>query len=160
MMCKPPEVPLKKRWLLYTGSWGAAFLSFFIPPSFLAHIFAIRYLDHVLVLVILCSWTFPSGLATWFNHPKPWDDHGLIALLWLAYIVHGVFILRSRTRVRFYSLLLILAIVLVFNVRGCYRIKPIGGFYMGSVEPSSLPHSGFRFCCYSRPNAGRNPRMR
>ena len=68
------------------------------------------------------SWVFPTGLAAWFNHPRPLDDIGLIAVLWLAYLVHGFFTLRSRTRVRFYILLLILTIVLVFNVLGCQRL--------------------------------------
>jgi peptidoglycan/LPS O-acetylase OafA/YrhL len=118
MMRKPPEVPLKRRWLLYTGAWGAAFLSFFIPALLER---SIPDREQILLLLIF-SWVFPAGLAAWFNHARPFDDIGL-AVLWLAYLVHGFFTLRSRTRVRFYSLLLILAIVLVFNVLGCHRIK-------------------------------------
>jgi hypothetical protein len=119
MTSRPPEISLKTRWLLYAGAWGAAFLGRTFIPPLLELTFPDP--DHVLILVLF-SWLFPAGLAAWFNHPKPLDDIGLIAVLWLAYLVHGFFTLRSRTRVRFYGLLLILAIVLVFNVVGCERI--------------------------------------
>jgi hypothetical protein len=58
------------------------------------------------------------GLIAWFDPGLPlrW-----VPLIWLAYLVHGVFTLRSRTRVRFYTLLVTLAVVLVFNVVGCHR---------------------------------------
>jgi hypothetical protein len=120
MISKSPEVPLKKRWLLYAGAWGAAFLGCVFIPALLERTIPDR--DHIL-LSLLFSWVFPVGLATWFNHPRPLDDIGLIAVLWLAYLVHGFCTVRSRTKVRFYSLLLLLAIVLVFNVLGCHRIK-------------------------------------
>jgi hypothetical protein len=118
-MCKPPEVPLKTRWLLYAGAWGAAFLGFFVP----------LLLEHTLpdpqriLLLLIFSPVFPSGLAAWFHHPRPLDDIGLMAVLWLAYLVHAFFTLKSRTRVRFYSLLLILAVILLLNVVGCHRIE-------------------------------------
>jgi hypothetical protein len=118
MTSRPPEISLKTRWLFYAGAWGAAFLGrTFIPP-----LLELTFPDPGQVLVLLCfSWLFPAGLAAWFNS-EPLENIGLIAVLWLAYLVHGVFTLRSRTRVRFYGLLLILAIVLVFNVVGCERI--------------------------------------
>jgi hypothetical protein len=119
-MRKPPEIPLKTRWRLYAGAWGAAFLGFFFVQALLERTIPDR--DQLLILVLF-SWLFPSGLAAWFNHSRPLDDIGLIAVLWFAYLVHGFFTLRSRTRIRFYSLLLILAIVLVFNVVGCRRIE-------------------------------------
>jgi hypothetical protein len=118
-MGKPPGVPLKIRWLLYMGAWGAAFLGFFFIPALLERTMPD---PNQVLLVVLFSWMFPTGLAAWFNHPRPLDDIGLMVVLWLAYLVHGFFTLRSRTRIRFYSLLLILAIVLVFNVVGCHRI--------------------------------------
>jgi hypothetical protein len=125
--CKPPEVPLKVRWLLYAGAWGAAFFGFFIPALLERRI---PDRDQIFLLLIF-SPVFPSGLAAWFHHPRPLDDLGLMALLWLAYVVHGFFTLRSRTRVRFYSLLLILAIILLLNVVGCHRIE--GRF--GGIAP-------------------------
>lgn len=120
--CEPPEVPLKTRWLLYAGAWGAAFLGRTLIPLLLERTVP----DPGYFLVFLgFSWLFPAGLAAWFNS-EPLENIGLIAVLWLAYLVHGVFTLRSRTRVRFYGLLLILAIVLVFNVVGCERIHMPG----------------------------------
>ena len=134
-MCKPPEVSLKIRWLLYTAAWGAEFLSFFIPT-----LLERRIPDREQILLsLIFSWLFPTGLAAWFNHPKPLDDTGLTAVLWFAYLVHGFFTLRSRTWVRFCSLLLILAIVLVFNVLGCHRIK-INPRALGQVEPGDVQH--------------------
>jgi hypothetical protein len=62
------------------------------------------------------------GLIEWFDTTQR-ENVLLIALIWLAYLVHGVFTVRSRTRVRFYLLLLILAIILSFNVLGCHRIQ-------------------------------------
>jgi hypothetical protein len=118
-MCKPPELSLKNRWLLYAGAWGAAFLSFFIPPLLEGTLPD----GNQVFLMVLFSWVFPSGLAVWFNHPRPLDAIGLIAVLWLAYLVHGFFTLRSRTRVRFYSLLVILGMILLLNVVGCHRIE-------------------------------------
>ena len=118
MTPKPTEVSLKTRWLLYAGAWVAVFLSFFIPELLEG-----RMPDPGEVLFrLMFSWVFPVGLAAWFN-PRPLDDIGLMAVLWLAYLVHGFFTLRSRTKVGFYSLLLILAIVLVFNVIGCHLIN-------------------------------------
>ena len=118
MMCKPPEVPPKTRWLLYTGAWGAAFLSFFIPA-----LLELRIPDREqILLLVLFAWVFPMGLIEWFDTTQR-ENVLLIALIWLAYLVHGVFTVRSRTRVRFYLLLLILAIVLSFNVLGCHRIQ-------------------------------------
>ena len=35
MMGQRPEVPLKTRWLLYAGAWGAAFLGCTILPALL-----------------------------------------------------------------------------------------------------------------------------
>ena len=147
MMCKPPEVPLKTRWLFYAGAWGAAFLGCTIIPALLEGTIPDR--DSIL-LWVLFSWLFPSGLAAWFNHPRPLDDIGLIAVLWLAYLVHGVFTLRSRTRVRFYLLVLILAVTLSFNVLGCHRIqsRPVR---FGSVEPSSPAFADFSLRCHSCP---------
>ena len=120
MMSKPPEVSLKTRWLLYAGAWVAAFLGFFFLGALFERTIPGR---DQLLLVVLFSWLFPSGLVAWFNHSRPLDDIGLIAVLWLANLVHGYFTLRSRTKIRFYSLLLILAIVLTFNVVGCERIQ-------------------------------------
>ena len=118
MTCKPPEVPLKTRWLLYAGAWGAAFLSFFIPA-----LLELRIPDREqILLLVLFAWVFPMGLIEWFDTTQR-ENVLLIALIWLAYLVHGVFTVRSRTRVRFYLLLLILAIVLSFNVLGCHRIQ-------------------------------------
>jgi hypothetical protein len=119
MTCKPPEIPLKQRWLLYAGAWGAVFLGFFMAA--LKNAFVAHSADAFIPLLFF--FLFPSGLAAWFNHSRPLDDIGLLAVLWLAYLVHGVFALRSRTRVRFYILLSILAIVLAFNVVGCHRIE-------------------------------------
>jgi hypothetical protein len=108
MIDKPSEVPLKKRWLLYSGAWGIAFLCLIIPhpPSI---VFLIWFLPF-----------FPIGLLAWFN-PRS-ENLVLTGLIWLAYIAHGFFILTSRDRVRFYRLLLILAIFLLLNVIGCYRV--------------------------------------
>jgi Ca2+/Na+ antiporter len=113
MMCTPPEVPLKRRWFLYTAISGATFLACVFFPSLLEHRVPGR--DYFLI-AFLFSWMFPVGLAAWFNHPSPLDDLGLMAVLWLAYLVYGFFTLKSRTTVRSYALLLILAIVLAFNV--------------------------------------------
>lgn len=63
---------------------------------------------------------FPIGLIAWYNTRS--ENLGLVALIWLAYLVHGYFILTSRNKVRFYRLLLILAIVLLLNVIGCHRV--------------------------------------
>ena len=120
MTSRPPEISLKTRWLLYAGAWGAAFLGCTIFPALLERTIPDR---DAILLWVLFSWLFPSGLAAWFNHPRPLDDIGLIAVLWLAYLVHGIFTLRSHTKIRFYILLLILAIVLIFNVVGCERIQ-------------------------------------
>jgi hypothetical protein len=120
MTSKPPEVSLKTRWLLYAGAWAATFLGYFFIRALLERTMPGR--DQFLVMVLF-SWLFPSGLAAWFHHSRPLDDIGLIAVLWLAYFVHGYFTLRSHTKIRFYILLLILAIVLIFNVVGCERIQ-------------------------------------
>ena len=118
MTCKPPEVPLKTRGLLYAGAWGAAFLSFFIPA-----LLELRIPDREqILLLVLFAWVFPMGLIEWFDTTQR-ENVLLIALIWLAYLAHGVFTVRSRTRARFYLLLLILAIVLSFNVLGCHRIQ-------------------------------------
>jgi hypothetical protein len=120
MMTTPPEVPLKRRWLLYTANWAVTFLARVFMPALFQHRIPGRD-DFLLALVF--SWMFPAGLVAWFKRPSPLDDLGLMAVLWLAYLVHGFFTLKSRTKVRFYALLLVLAIVLAFNVAGCQRIK-------------------------------------
>lgn len=108
MIGKPPEVSLKKRRLLYSGAWGVAFLCCTIP-------------DPRAVGVLLWFLPFfPLGLVAWFS-PKS-ENIGLIALIWLAYLVHGFFILTSRNRIRFYLLFSILTIVLLLNVLGCHRV--------------------------------------
>jgi hypothetical protein len=129
-MGKPPEVPLKKRWLLYSGAWGAASLGgFFIIPLLLSvvrdrKIPSPDQLFYMICSLLVFSPMFPIGLAAWF-HDMSGQGRGTIlsvAGLWLAYLVHGIFTLRSRTRVRFYSLLAILAIALAFNVVGCQTL--------------------------------------
>src|SRR3954454_21674615 len=120
MTPKPPEVSLKTRWLLYAGTWGAALLGRTFIPALLEGRIPSR--EAILIWTIL-SWLFPVGLIGWFDpsNPDKVENTPLIALIWLAYLPHGFFTLRSRTRVRFSSLLLILAIVLAFNVVGCKR---------------------------------------
>src|SRR5207237_152930 len=113
----PPEVRLRTRWLLYTGAWSAAFLSCTFIPMLLRGKIPDRY-DILGWLVYW--WGFPAGLIEWF--PTKPDNILLIVGVWFAYLVHGVFTLRSRTRVRSYVLLAILVIVLVFNVIGCHRV--------------------------------------
>ena len=108
MISKPPEVPLKKRWLLYSGAWGIAFLCCILPAP------------RSSAILIWFLPFFPVGLLAWFN-PKS-ENLFLIALIWLAYLVHGFFTLTSRHQVRFYRLFLILVIVLLTNVVGCYRV--------------------------------------
>jgi hypothetical protein len=118
MTSEPPEVPPKTRWLLYAGAWGAVFLGCTVVSPILHGSTPGR--DSILIGVIF-SWLFPAGLITWFHTGSPDTSENLprIVLIWLAYLVHGYFALSSRTRFRFYGLLLILAIVLVFNVVGC-----------------------------------------
>jgi hypothetical protein len=71
-----------------------------------------------LLIYAIFSWLFPTGLIAWFD-PAP--SRRWVLLIWLAYLVHGVFTLSSRSSVRFYVLLAILAIVLIFNVVGCHQ---------------------------------------
>ena len=108
MIAKPPEFSLQRRVLLYAGAWVAAFLCFIISDP------------KLIVVVIWFLPFFPVGLVAWFN-PRS-ENFVLIAVLWLAYLVHGFFTLTARKRVRFYLLLLGLAIILLFNVIGCYRV--------------------------------------
>ncbi|WP_165232116.1 hypothetical protein [Aquisphaera insulae] len=121
MTSDPPEVSLKTRWLLYAGAWMAAYLGrLFIPPLLAG---TVPGRDAVLIYTMF-SWMFPAGLIAWFDSGSP-DRPGnimWIVLIWIAYLVHGIFTLRARTRMGFYGLLLILAIVLVINVAGCERI--------------------------------------
>ena len=109
MIGKPPEVSLKKRWLLYSGVWGIALLCCTIPDP------------RAVVVFLWFLPFFPLGLIAWFS-PKS-ENLGLIALIWLAYLVHGFFILTSRNRVRFYVLFLILTTILLLNVFGCHRVR-------------------------------------
>jgi hypothetical protein len=118
MTCPPPEVPLKTRGLLYAGAWGAALLGCTILPALLDGTIPDR---DAILLWVLFSWLFPMGLIEWFDTTQR-GNVLLIAVFWLAYLVHGVLTLRSRTRVRFYLLMFILAVILSFNVLGCHRI--------------------------------------
>ena len=115
MKCQPPGVPLKTRWLLYAGAWVAAYLGVTIILPLLA---GTTPQPKDLLIYAACSWLLPTGLIAWFD---PGLSLRWAPLIWLAYLVHGVFTLSSRTRVRFYTLLVILAVVLVFNVVGCHR---------------------------------------
>lgn len=107
-MDKPPEVPLKKRWLLFAGAWGVAFL------------FCILSDPRSIGLLIWFLPFFPTGLIAWFN-PRS-ENIVLLALLWLAYMIHGYFTLTASERGRFYRFLSILAVVLSLNVVGCHRV--------------------------------------
>jgi hypothetical protein len=115
MKCQPPGVPLQTRWLLYAGAWVAAYLGVTIILPLLE---GTTPEPKDLLIYAVFSWLLPTGLIAWFDPglPPRW-----VLLIWLAYLVHGVFTLRSRTRLRFYILLVILAVVLVFNVVGCHR---------------------------------------
>jgi hypothetical protein len=108
MISKLPEVSLKKRWLLYSGAWGIAFLCCILPDP------------RSIAMLIWFLPFFPDGLLALFN-PKS-ENLFLTALIWLAYLVHGIFTLTSRDKVRFYRLFLILAIILLLNVIGCHRV--------------------------------------
>jgi hypothetical protein len=115
MRWQPPGVPLKTRWVLYAGAWVAAYFGVTVilpllegtPPK-----------PRDLLFCAVCSWLFPTGLIAWFDPslPTKW-----VPLIWLAYFVHGVFTLRSESRARFYTLLMILAVVLIFNAVGCHQ---------------------------------------
>lgn len=119
MTGKPPEVSVKRRWLLYASLWSAAALSFFLAPLFQGEV---PGRDQILLLVVF-SWLFPAGLSSLLGRPRPLDDIVLLAVFWLAYLLHGVFTLRSQNRLRFYILLAILAVVLSLNIVGCHTIK-------------------------------------
>jgi hypothetical protein len=62
MTCKPPEVSLKRRWLLYSGAWGIAFLCCILPDP------------RSIALLIWFLPFFPIGLIAWFNTSL--DSHG------------------------------------------------------------------------------------
>jgi hypothetical protein len=116
MKYESPEVPLKTRWLLYAGVWLAAYLGVTIILPLLGGT-APKSKDFL--IYALFSWLLPAGLIAWFD---PGLSHRWAVLaIWLAYFVHGVFTLTSRTGVRFYTLLAILAFVLAFNVIGCHQ---------------------------------------
>jgi hypothetical protein len=114
MKYQPPGVPLKTRWLLYAGVWIASCLGLTVILPLLE---GTTPKPWDFLIYAAGSWLLPKGLMVWFD-----DDLSIrwVYLIWLAYLVHGVFTLRSRTRVRFYTLLAILAVVLVFNVVGCH----------------------------------------
>jgi hypothetical protein len=120
MKRQPPGIPLETRWLLYAGAWVAAYLGVAIILPLLE---GTTHKPKDLLIYAACSWLLPTGLLAWFDpdHPFRWVGLPSMVLIWFAYLVHGVFTLRSHTRVRFYTLLVILAVVLVFNVVGCHR---------------------------------------
>ena len=115
-----PEVPLETRWRLYAAVWVAAYLGVTVIPPLLAGTTP-KPMDFLFYAAF--SWLLPAGLVAWFDPDQPlrWVGLPSMVLIWLAYLVHGVFTLMSRTRVRFYTLLAILAVVLIFNVVGCHR---------------------------------------
>ncbi|QEH35547.1 hypothetical protein OJF2_41000 [Aquisphaera giovannonii] len=122
MTPSPPEVSPRTRRLLLAGAWAAAFLARAVVSPVLGGSPPSR--DSVLICVLF-SWLFPAGLIAWFDAGSP-DRPGnipWIILIWLAYLAHGVLAVKSRSRVRFFGLLAILAIVLTFNVIGCERIE-------------------------------------
>jgi hypothetical protein len=115
MKNQPSGVPLNVRWLFFAGAWVAAYLGVaIILPLF----DGMTPKPRDLLICAVCFWLFPAGLIAWFD-PSP--TLGWVALVWLAYLVHGIFTLRSETTARFYTLLAILAVVLIFNAVGCHR---------------------------------------
>lgn len=123
MTFQPPEVSLKTRWLIYAGAWLAAWFGCTALPLILDG----KSADPGWMLIFLVfAYFFPTGLPGLTDAAKEantsWASanlHLLILLVWGAYFVHGVLMLRSQTRVRFFVLLAILAVVLTINVRGC-----------------------------------------
>jgi hypothetical protein len=116
MKYQPAEVPLETRWLLYAGTWVAAYLGVTIILPLLA---GTTPTPKDLLIYAVFSWLLPTGLIAWFDPGL--SLRWMVPLIWLAYLVHGALTLSSRTTVRFYSLLVILAVVLVFNVVGCHQ---------------------------------------
>jgi hypothetical protein len=97
----PPEMSLKQRWIIYLAVWFIA-LSFMFPGG-------------VLLLPF-----FPLGLLLWIDPRMDAPEKALAAIpvLWIGYWLHGVITLKSRTRLRFGILLLVLALILGLNVAG------------------------------------------
>ena len=108
MIHEPTEVPLQKRWLLYAGAWGFAFRCCILPDP------------RSIALLIWFLPFFPIGLVAWFDRRS--ENLVAIALIWIAYIVHGYFTMSTRETIRLYRLLSLLAVTLILNVAGCYRV--------------------------------------
>jgi hypothetical protein len=108
----PPEISLKQRWLIYLAVWAIA-----LSCTFPAALFII-YLPF-----------FPVGLLHWIDPKLNTPEQALpaaILLLWIGYALHGAVTLKSRTRLRFYLLMLALALILGLNVVGCHRSVAVG----------------------------------
>jgi hypothetical protein len=107
-----PEMSLRQRWLIYLGVWVIALsCTFPAAPMFI-------YLPF-----------FPLGLLVWIdprmNTPEQ-APAAAILLVWIGYALHGAVTLKSRTRWRFYLLMLVLALILGLNVAGCHRSVTVG----------------------------------
>lgn len=123
MTSQPPEVSLRTRWLIYAGAWVTAWFGCTALPLILE---GKSFDPNWMLFFLLFFYLFPIGLPGLHDAAKggntSWISANLyfiVILVWGAYFVHGVLTLRSQTRLRFFLLLAILAVVLTINVRGC-----------------------------------------
>ncbi len=96
----PPEISFGKRSLIFWLTWIAALIA--ACPSWQG---------------IMFVQLFPLGLA--FNIRLEKYETIAATFGWFGYLVLSVFVLTSRTKIRFYVLYGVLCIFLLLNVAGC-----------------------------------------
>jgi hypothetical protein len=98
---KPPEISIRKRWLIFLLTWIGALVAACPDPR-------------GIMLVPL----FPLGLAFLLHYE---DGGGMVLTLgWATYLVLSIYVMTSRTKKRFYILYGVLLVLLILNVGGCH----------------------------------------
>ncbi len=119
----PRPFRLRTRWCLYLGTWVAVFLSFRFAAE--ARYPPLYTLD-LIGLQLYCAWMLPLGIPAVLTGKRADAFSNLPWLLpiWAGYLIHGWLTLRSRRKVRFVILLVLLAIFLCGNLIACENSFP------------------------------------
>ena len=106
------EISFSQRWKLWLIAWATALVAAGAPNPGL----------------ILYVWLFPLGLMKAIGWEQSGKDNDYI-LGWLPYIALTIAAMYSRPRVLYFTIYVVLCILLLLNVVGCQQMNDLSDLH-------------------------------